>query len=302
MNQAEKQRAKLYGLLGRLPDRHRPIQVNKIWEEEREHFILEKLEMDLNGEQLVPAYFLKPKHASGKLPAIIYNHAHGGKYDIGKEEVLSGRAALQDPPYGEALTKLGYAVLCMDTWAFGERADQTEADLFKQMLWHGKVMWGMMVYDSLRGVDYLVSRDDIDEDRIGTLGLSMGSTMAWWLAALDTRIKVTIDLCCMTDFEELEKNNALSAHGLYYYVPDLLNHFTTATINELIAPRPHLSLNGDQDRLTPPAGLIRIDEHLKKVYAEHGQPEAWQMLRYDVGHVETPEMRDEVIRFLKKWL
>ena len=64
-------------------------------------------------------------------------------------------------------------------------------------------MWGMMVYDSIRALDYLETRPDIDAGRIGTLGLSMGSTMAWWLAALDERVKVCVDLCCLTDFEAL---------------------------------------------------------------------------------------------------
>ena len=302
MSTVQEQRERLYGLLGILPDRNRPISAEKLWEQEREHDILEKLVLDLNGEEPVPAYFLRPKQLPGKAPAILYNHAHGGKYHIGKEEVLSGRAALQNPPYGEVLTKMGYSVLCMDTWAFGERAVRSEADIFKHMLWHGKVMWGMMVYDSLRGIDYLVSRPEVDPERIGTMGLSMGSTMAWWVAALDTRVKVTVDLCCMTDFHELEKQNGWSGHGFYYYVPGLLNEFSTADINALIAPRPHLSLNGDQDKLTPVEGLIRIDNHLRKVYEEHGKPEAWKMIRYDVGHLETPEMRLETISFLQKWL
>ena len=69
-----------------------------------------------------------------------------------------------------------------------------------KMLWEGQVMWGMMVYDSLRAIDYLVSRPDVDAARVATLGLSMGSTMAWWVAALDTRIKVCVDICCLTDF------------------------------------------------------------------------------------------------------
>jgi hypothetical protein len=41
----------------------------------------------------------------------------------------------------------------------------------------------------------------------------------------------------MTDFEELMKINNLKGHGIYYYVPSLLKHFSTAQINELIAPR-----------------------------------------------------------------
>ncbi len=53
------------------------------------------------------------------------------------------------------MTRRGYAALCIDTWAFGERRGRTESEIFKQMLWTGRVMWGMMVYDSLRAVDYL---------------------------------------------------------------------------------------------------------------------------------------------------
>ncbi len=92
----------------------------------------------------------------GPLPVILYNHAHGGVYDLGKEELLAGRPALQDPPYAFALAHAGYASLCIDTWLFGERRGRTESELFKEMLWHGRVLWGMMVYDSLRAVDYLV--------------------------------------------------------------------------------------------------------------------------------------------------
>ena len=107
------------------------------------------------------------------------------------------------------LTKLGFAALCIDTWAFGERRGRSEGEIFREMLWSGQVMWGMMVFDSLRALDYLESRPDVDPARIGTLGLSMGSTMAWWLAALDTRVKVCIDICCLTDFEALIAHRSL---------------------------------------------------------------------------------------------
>ena len=174
--------------------------------------------------------------------------------------------------------------------------------MFKEMLWKGQVLWGMMVYDSLRAMDFLVQRPDVDASRIATLGISMGSTMAWWLAALDERVKVTVDICCLTDFQTLIAKKNLSAHGVYYYVPGLLKKFTTAQINALIAPRAHLGLAGLQDKLTPVEGLDLIDAELKKVYAEHGHPERWKLLRYDVGHQETAEGRQEIIKFLKEQL
>jgi dienelactone hydrolase len=163
-------------------------------------------------------------------------------------------------------------------------------------------MWGMMVYDSLRALDYLTTRSDVDAGRIGTLGISMGSTMGWWLAALDTRIRVCVDINCLTDYQALIETRGLDGHGVYYYVPRLLKHFTTAQINALIAPRPHLGLAGNYDLLTPPHGLDRIDAELKAAYAGLGAPEAWRLSRYDIGHFETGAMRAEILAFLERWL
>jgi acetyl esterase/lipase len=292
----------LYKLLGDLPPRNRKISARVLSREERPGCVIEKLELDLNGFEPVPAWFVRPKQVPGRIPAVLYNHAHGGDYKLGKDELLRGRVQLQSPPYAEALTGQGYCALCMDTWVFGERASRTELDVFKEMLWKGQVLWGMMVYDSLRGIDYLVSRPEVDASRIATLGLSMGSTMAWWVAALDQRVKVTIDICCLTDFQALMEAGNLKGHGIYYYVPSLLKHFTTAQINALIAPRAHLSLAGNLDALTPPAGLERIGRELKKVYAAAGRPDNWKLLRYDAGHQETAEGRREILAFLKEKL
>ncbi|HRU07025.1 MAG TPA: acetylxylan esterase, partial [Candidatus Brocadiia bacterium] len=198
--------------------------------------------------------------------------------------------------------RLGWCGLCIDTWLFGERRGRTESEVFKEMLWNGRVLWGMMIYDAVRSLDYLVSRPEVDASRIATLGMSMGSTLSWWLAALDTRVKACVDICCLTDFHALIDARGLDGHGIYYYVPSLLKHFTTAQINALIAPRPHLSLAGDYDKLTPPAGLDRIDAELRREYARLGAPQAWRLLRCKAGHVETALMRAEILAFLRKWV
>jgi Abhydrolase family len=295
-------RMELYELLGKLPDRHRPMTVKVISREETDEMIIEKLLFDINGIELVPAYFTRPKNSKGKLPVILFNHSHFGQYQVGKEEFIKGRKEMQQPAYALALARAGYAGLCLDSWAFGERHDQPELEVFKGMLWKGQVMWGMMVYDNLRALDYLQTRDDIDTRRIGTMGMSMGSTMSWWLAALDERIKVCVDLCCLTDFQTLIEEKGLDRHGIYYYVPDLLNHFTTSQINGLISPRPHFGLAGKLDPLTPLKGLEIIDRDLKEIYLKDGVPLAWQLKIYNVGHMETPEMRTDIMAFFKKWL
>ena len=295
-------REQLYRLLGELPERNRQVSSRLIYKEEKEKYILERLLLDLNGLEPVPAYFVSPKSNNGRVPVALFDHSHGGNYHIGKEELLHGTSYMYKKPYAEELTEQGYAVLCIDEWGFGERRGRTEGEIFKEMLWKGQVMWGMMVYDSIKAIDYLHTRDDVDLSRIGTLGMSMGSTKAWWLAALDERIKVCIDICCMTDFQTLIEAQGLDGHGIYYYVPGLLNHFTTAQINELICPRPHLSLNGMYDRLTPKKGMDLIEKALTKSYAAANAKESFGLLQYPVAHLETAQMRSEIVKFLNKWL
>ncbi len=291
----------LYSLLGDLPDNKKPIRSRLVATEQHDGYTLERISLEVNGLEHVPALFVKPSTGSGPFPTVLYNHAHGGGHTIGKRELIVQRDGIQGP-YGIELAKRGIASICIDQWNFGERFCRPEAQVFKEMLWKGRVLWGMMVFDNLRALEYLCTRSDVDASRIATMGLSMGSTMAWWTAALDERVKVTVDMCCMTDFHELIVTQGLDGHGIYYYVPSLLKHFDTVGINALIAPRSHLSLNGDYDPLTPPAGLNRIDRELKKIYKAEGHPEAWSSFREQHGHFETAEMRAAVLGWLDRWL
>jgi dienelactone hydrolase len=296
---ASARRAELYALLGDLPDRQRPIRAEKRDEREAEGYRLESWLLDLNGLEPVPALLARPQGQRGVAPAILFDHSHGGGYEIGKKEFVEGRSYLQPTPYAKALTACGWIALSIDHWCFGERAHETELETVKAMLWQGRVLWGMMVYDSIRALDWLAARPDVDAARLGTLGMSMGSTMAQWLAALDERVKVTVDINCLTEYHTLLAEKGLKRHGIYYYVPGLLKHFTAADVNALIAPRAHLALAGLRDPLTPVAGLDIIERELEAVYAEAGHPERWKLLRYDVAHQETPEGRQQALAFLR---
>lgn len=298
----EKRRADLYGLLGELPSRKYRVSAKLCRIEEREDFIIEELILDLNGLEPVPALFTRPIKSKGKNPTILFNHSHGGNYSVGKDELLNSAPYMYKKPYAKDLTDCGYSILSIDAWGFGERRGRTEGQIFKEMLWNGQVMWGMMVFDSLKAIDYLFTREDVDTERIGIVGMSMGSSMSWWTAALDPRIKVCVDICAMTDFQTLIETGGLDEHSVYYYVPNLIRRFSTAQINALISPRPHLSLNGIYDRVTPERGLDIINEELKKAYKEADAEECFELKKYPVAHLETARMREEVIKFFKKWL
>lgn len=126
-NDVTARRAELYALLGDLPPRDRAMSVTRVAREERAGYLLETLALDLNGEESVPAYFVKPPQRA-RVPAILYNHAHGGDYTLGKDELLRGRKELQAPAYADALAAAGIAALRIDHWGFGERRGRSEAE------------------------------------------------------------------------------------------------------------------------------------------------------------------------------
>jgi len=136
----ESRRLELYKLLGDTPDRSYKVSGKKIAEEDRGNYILKRITLDLNGIEIVPALFAKPKDAVKPTPVVLYNHCHGGLYDLGKSELINPPLTyFQSPCYAEVLTSMGYSTLCIDHWCFGERRGILDQDLFKQMLWNGQV-------------------------------------------------------------------------------------------------------------------------------------------------------------------
>lgn len=294
-------RERLRSLLGDLPV-NKPITYELVTAEEYDGYWLESLVLDLNGIEQVPAYVAKPLHEAGPFPLVVVNHSHGGVYERGRKEFIESSGYLQKPSYAKTLTDMGYAACCIDMWGFHERGGKKESEIFKEMLWKGQVMWGMMLYDNMRMIDYMCQREDIDAERIGTIGMSMGGLMAWWLAALDERIKVTIDICGQVDADTLIAKKGLDHHGFYSYVPGLLKYFTTLDIQKLIVPRPRMSLVGRHDRLTPLEGVENLADGLYEAYQKAGVADNWQALISSAGHMETVEMRVAWSRFLQQYL
>ena len=301
----QNRRRELWGLLGDLPWTHRPGPAKLMSKEDHEGYTLERLVLDLNGIEPVPAILLIPKKRKEKAPGLLYIHWHAGMYDLGKEQLWKG--VPQQPAYAPILAEKGVVTLAIDSWCFGERKHEKdggegEQDAFKLMLWRGQVLFGMMMFDEFRAMDYLASRPEVEAQKLGAFGMSMGSTKAWWLAALDPRVKVCMDVCCLTDYEELIRTHGLKEHGIYYYVPSLLKHFQTPDINDLIVPRAHLSVNGRRDPLTPPAGVEKIRDRLLPLYRKYGKESDCRIDLFDCEHVELPEMRKIILEWMDRQL
>ena len=305
-------RKKIGRLLGDLPPLFTPEPVLSK-RQKRRGYVLEKFTFDNGIGDTVYGYTLVPTGRRDRGPAILYNHYHANQYAQGKEEVLIKAFPYLDFATGEELARRGYVVQCIDAYGFGERQFQgpagtkergakVEASLFKTFLWEGRTLWGMMVRDDMLALNCLLSRPDVDPNRVAALGMSMGSTRTWWLAALDERIRAAICVACLTRYQNLIAHGSLNAHGIYYYVPNMLKEgIDTESLIGLIAPRPLLTLTGDRDRGSPADGVRIINAFQEHLYECYGHRENFRGLLYPgVRHTYTPEMWQETLRWLDR--
>jgi dienelactone hydrolase len=301
-------RTTLERMMGDFPPRPAVPAVTVLTREERDGYILEKFQFDNGIGMTVPGYLFLPKGAKGKVPAILYCHWHGGQYDNGKEELFHNLGPPVEP--GPTLAKLGYAVLGIDACCFGERngqgpdgpaqvGSQGEQSAAKFCLWAGRTLWGVMMRDDRMALDYLCSRPEVDAKRIGVTGMSMGSTRAWWLMALDERLKAGVGVACMTRYQDLIRNQQLKAHGIYYFVPGMLRQFDSEAVIALAAPRAMLFLTGDEDKGSPVEGAKLLAEKVATVYQLGKADEKFESVIYPgVGHEYLPEMWERTIEWM----
>ncbi len=305
-------RATLVKLMGDLPPRPDPRKVRVLSSEDRGEFTLDKIQFHNGADAIVPGYVMVPKSPpggnAGRRPCILLLHEHGGTKDSVCLDVNARDHA------GTQLVRRGYIVAAIDSYFHGERVGHgpggaaenkaaQELQFSKINLWLGRSLWGMQVRDEQCFLDYLVTRPDIDAEKIGASGMSMGSTRSWWLAAVDDRVKAIVGVVCFTRYTELIQHGYLRAHGIYYFVPGMLQHFDTEAIHALVAPRPHLELSGDQDPGTPLDGVETLERKLADLYTLYGKPENFHSAVWTkTGHEYLPEMRDRMIAWFERHL
>jgi dienelactone hydrolase len=304
-------RATLMRLLGDVPARPEDLDVRTLSREERDGYVVEKFVFDNGFDSEVPGYLILPVELEGPAPAVLVMHGHGSS----KENILGTEPSSQT--VGPMLARNGYVVLAIDNYFNGERRGKgpagekemqdrgpnQEGSLFKLNLWFGRSLWGMMLRDEQIALDYLTSRPEVDPRRIGASGMSMGSTRSWWLASIDDRIKALVGIACFTRYKELIEQRRLSAHGIYYFVPGMLQHFDSEAVMGLIAPRPFLALTGDSDSGSPLSGIYVLEEKLREVYGLYDQPDHFESIIYEnTGHVYTDEMKARMLEWFDRYL
>ncbi len=240
-------------------------------------YVREKVWFNTTPDVRVPAYVLVPKNAPKPAPAIVALHDHGGFYLWGKEKLVAidGEHAVftefRARYYGGRsiaidLVRRGYVVVVTDMFYWGERRmllDDDPADwrerpstmtaeriqafntrasqneqLVGRTIYSAGFTWpGVMFWDDVRTVDYLLTRPDVDPKRIGCVGLSVGAVRSAHLAALDERIKAGVVVCWMTSFPAQLKKHVRNTIGHTKVVPGLHRHLDYPDVASLAMPQ-----------------------------------------------------------------
>jgi pimeloyl-ACP methyl ester carboxylesterase len=298
-----KARSKLGRLLGRFPRPILTIETSERIKLDQPGIRAEKLQLRSSAGVSIRAILTGPDSEWCDRPAVLYCHAHGNRYAIGASELIEGRPALLPEPYGQALAREEFVAFSVDMPCFGGRASDGEQALAKKHLYEGRTLFGQMLAELGGALDFLSRIDGIDANRLGVFGFSMGATHAFWLAALEPRIRAVAHACAFADLETLVTSGAHDLHGLYMTIPGLLKEFSTGQIAALVAPRPQLACLGLLDPLTPADAVGRAMAEVRAGYNRSNALSQFQsLIADDVGHIETDAMRGQVLGFFKSRL
>ena len=305
-------RQKMWRLLGDIPAPALP-QVTLISSRQEATYTLEHFSFPNGVGDTVYGYLILPKNIDYPAPAVLYHHEHGGKYPLGKEAAIRVRENGYAP--GLALVDAGFVVMAIDAYGFGQREHQgpagerergqaSELSLFKHFLWQGKTLWGMMVHDDLTALAYLRSRPEVDPGRIGAAGMSLGASRTTWVGALDQAVKAVVPISQMTRYRDFADAGDLAGHGIYYFVPGVLESgLDMEHIVAVTAPRHQLILTGDSDPLSPLSGIHKVMEYAGEVYREQGAAEKLELVLYEgVAHAYLPTMVEATVEFFRRTL
>lgn len=261
---------------------------------QRDGIAIEKLHFQSKPGLYVTGNLYRPKKIAGKLPAVLYVCGHSGRGRDGN------KTAFQD--HGMWFASNGYVCLVIDTLQLGEIPGIHHGTYREgRWWWHaaGYTPAGVECWNGIRAIDYLVSRPDVDADRLAVTGISGGGAATFWIAAADERVKVAVPVSGMSDLESYVTNKVINGHCDCMFLYNTFQWEWT-TIAALIAPRPMLFANSDNDRIFPMDGNRRIIERLRKLYTMYGKPEQVDDYVSVGGHDYRPDLRIAIFKWINK--
>ncbi len=309
---------------------------------DRGEFTRELLMISITPESRIPVYVLVPKGLDTPAPALVALHDHGGFYFWGKEKIVGVdpiHPALKDfqqvnyegRHIADELAKRGFVVIVSDMLHWGERGlyldddperiakrtmDVTAQDIldFNARSWaHEELMgrtsltcgvtWaGINTQDDRRVADYLCTRPEVDSERVGCFGLSLGSVRSIFLGALHEKVRASVAVCWMAEYQPMARNNVRNGIGFTKLVPGLYQDLDWPDVGALHYPGALMTINGLQDILYPLEASQSGVEKLNAIYKKMGASEKYNGIFFDGPHEFNIAMQEKAFDWLEDQL
>ena len=256
---------------------------------------IEKLSFQTIPDVRVTASLYLPDGLQRPAPAVLYPCGHS----------QSGTQWYQ--PQGELWARRGYVCLVFNTL---EQADCLEAGgdhhglcSEKRFDWisRGYASTGGELWNSLRALDLLLARPEVDPARVGVTGISGGGALSWWIAVADERVKAAAPFCGTSTIGSYVADRTLNGHCDCIFYHNIFER-DLADVGALIAPRPLLVCSATHDALFHPTSYREVVERLKKVYGYYGVSEQVDLCEYPgthgysaAGHVAVQKWFDRYV-------
>jgi len=271
----------------------------------KDGYKIEKIIYESMPKFYVTACLFIPDGIYGKTPVVVYVSGHS---DI----------AFRSEPYQiliHNLARKGFIVFAIDPVGQGERLQYYDPEQQKssvggptsehsyvgnQCFLSGISVAKYFIWDIIRGIDYLLTRDEVDPERIGITGRSGGGTQTTYAAAFDERIKAAAPECYVTTAQRLyESIGAQDAEQNFYHA--ISNGIALQDLIEVRAPKHTMLVTTTRDFFSIQGARETYNEAMN-IYKAFGKKENLRMVEDDNIHASTRKNREAVYAYFQETL
>ncbi len=291
----------LQQMLGMPPMEDRPpLQAKVTGRVQKEGFRVEKLHFQSLPGLYVTANLYLPQAQPEKVPGILYVCGHGR---VKKNGVSYGNKTHYQH-HGAWFARNGFACLTIDTIQLGEIEGQHHGTYSGKMLWwvsRGYTPAGVEAWNSIRAIDYLQARPEVDGARIGVTGRSGGGAYSWWVSAFDERVKASVPVAGITSLRNHVVDGCIEGHCDCMFMVNS-RRWDFAEVAALVAPRKLLISNTDNDTIFPLDGVVDVYSKTRRIYKLLGAERNIGLHVTEGGHSDTQPLRMGAFHWLNKHL
>ena len=288
-------RREMLAAMGPFPERPAPLEPKVVRVLDRQGYRIENVIFQSRPDVWVTANAYVPEASRGKVPAVLAVHGHWPW--ARRDPAVQARCL--------GLVKLGFFVLAVDAFGAGERYPQPakgtyHGALFGGTLWPvGQTLLGMQVYDNRRAVDYLLTRKEVDGERIGVTGASGGGNQSMYAGALDERLRAAVPVCSVGTYQAYLS----AACCVCEVLPGALRFAEEGDVLALVAPRALMVISATRDAFQFSVGEAEKSvARARPVFRLLGTEDKLKHAVFDSPHDYNRPMREAMYGWMTRWL